>query len=81
MQSHCIPATCRTASSNLTAESAGTWCGPQAKPRTRPGAAAMVLNGRRMGGLIWDEAAACDAKGMRAWLDLAKHFVGALPAK
>ncbi len=47
----------------------------------RSGATAMVLNGRRMGGLIRVEVSACDTEALRAWIDLAMRFVGALPAK
>ncbi len=47
----------------------------------RPGATAMLLNGRRMGGLVWVAAAVCDVEGLHTWLDLAMAFAGSLPAK
>ena len=47
----------------------------------RRGAEAMVHNGRRMEGFIWVDPAACDARSLRSWLDLAVGYVGKLPAK
>src|ERR1041384_8589291 len=45
----------------------------------RRGAKAMVHNGRRMEGFIWVDPAACDARSVKAWLELAAASVGELP--
>jgi len=47
----------------------------------RRGAKAMVQNGRRMEGFIWVDPAACDARGVKSWLELAAAYVGGLPPK
>ena len=47
----------------------------------RRGAKPMVMRGRTMQGFIWVDPAACDAKSLGSWLDLATEYVGKLPAK
>jgi len=47
----------------------------------RRGAEPMELDGRTMQGFLWVNPAACDARGLRAWLALALDYVGALPPK
>ena len=47
----------------------------------RRGAKAMVHGGRRMEGFIWVDPAACDAKSVKGWIDLATAYVGKLPPK
>ena len=47
----------------------------------RRGARAMVIGGRRMEGFIWVDPAACDARSLKSWLNLATAYVGKLPAK
>ena len=48
---------------------------------TRPGARPMVMNGRRFEGLVRVDPAACDARALRRWLELAEQYVGLLPPK
>jgi len=47
----------------------------------RRGARAMVHGGRRMKGFIWVDPAACDARAVKSWLNLALAYVGTLPKK
>jgi len=47
----------------------------------RRGAKAMVHGGRRMEGFIWVDPAACDARSVKAWIELAAAYVGELPPK
>ena len=47
----------------------------------RPGAKAMVHNGRSMEGFIWVDPAACDAKNLKSWIALAESYVAKLPPK
>ena len=47
----------------------------------RPGASSMELGGRRMGGMVFVDAATCDDQALIAWLDLVASFVRTLPAK
>ena len=53
----------------------------QAAALARPGAWAMEQGGRRMGGLVFVDEAACDDGALRDWIALALGFVGTLPAK
>lgn len=53
----------------------------EAKALSRPGAAPIVFNGRRMGGLVWVDEKPCRGRGLERWIDLAAAFVGTLPAK
>ncbi|MFN3523147.1 MAG: hypothetical protein ACK4YQ_12945 [Phenylobacterium sp.] len=53
----------------------------EAAALSRPGAEAVVLSGRRMGGFVWVEADACLDGGLESWIDLAAAFAGALPPK
>jgi hypothetical protein len=47
----------------------------------RPGATAMVHNGRQMEGFIWVDPAACDARNLKSWIALAQSYVAKLPPK
>lgn len=47
----------------------------------RRGARPMVLGSRRMRGFVRVDPRSCDARALRAWLDLAKRYVAMLPAK
>ena len=47
----------------------------------RPGATAVEMGGRRMGGFVHVEAAALDKAGLKDWLALALDFVATLPRK
>ncbi len=53
----------------------------EAKALTRPGSYNMEFNGRKMGGLIWVDSAACQGPALRKWVALAERFVGNLPPK
>jgi len=53
----------------------------EAEALARPGACPVEFTGRRMGGMVFVEAAACDAAALKDWVALALDFVGALPAK
>ncbi len=48
---------------------------------SRPGAVPMKFTGRRMGGLVFVDEAACDRQALRDWIALALRFVSTLPAK
>jgi hypothetical protein len=47
----------------------------------RPGATAMVHNGRSMEGFIWVDPAASDAKKLKSWIALSESYVATLPPK
>jgi len=47
----------------------------------RPGARPMDITGRVMKGFIWVDPGKCDARSLKAWITMAKRYVGALPAK
>jgi len=47
----------------------------------RPGASVVELGGRRMGGMIFVDAAPCSLVDLRDWVFLALSFVETLPAK
>jgi hypothetical protein len=53
----------------------------EAEALGRPGASPMDITGRPMRGFVWVRAAATEGKALRAWIDLASSYVGALPAK
>lgn len=53
----------------------------EAEALARPGAAPIVFDGRRMGGLVWVDETACRGRGLERWIDLAIAFVGTLPPK
>ena len=48
---------------------------------SRPGASIMMQGGRRMGGLVFVDAAVCDDEAIAAWVALSLSFVSALPGK
>ena len=52
----------------------------EAEALSRPGAEIIAFNGRRMGGLVWVDAAAC-RPCLGEWIDLAARFVSGLPPK
>ena len=52
----------------------------EAEALARPGAEAMVMNGRTMKGYIRVKTA-LDARSVKSWLRLARSFVDTLPAK
>lgn len=47
----------------------------------RPGATIVDMGGKRLGGLVFVAADACDDKALKAWLSLSLGFVGQLPRK
>ncbi|MEM9234298.1 MAG: RNA methyltransferase [Pseudomonadota bacterium] len=47
----------------------------------RPGAHIVDLNGRRMGGMIFVQAASCNDGQLKDFLELALNFVATLPPK
>ena len=53
----------------------------EAEALTRPGATIMEQGGRRMGGLVFVDEAACDDAALKDWLALALIFVRTLPPK
>ena len=53
----------------------------EAEALSRPGAERMAHGGREYVGYLWVDPASCDAKGLRAWIALAKRFVDTLPPK
>jgi hypothetical protein len=55
--------------------------GLEAEALARPGASPMDITGRPMRGFVWVRAEEAEGKGLRAWIDLASRYVGALPAK
>ena len=48
---------------------------------SRQGSQVIKFNGRRMGGLIWVDAAACKGATLKDWIAIAVRFVGNLPPK
>lgn len=52
-----------------------------AEALARPGARPMDITGRPMPGFVFVDGDACDEGGLRAWVELAHRFVGALPKK
>jgi len=53
----------------------------QAEALRRHGATPVELGGRRMGGFVFLDAAACNDAVLRSWIDLALGFVRTLPPK
>lgn len=53
----------------------------EAEALSRPGARIMEHGGRRMGGFIFVDEAACDADAFEGWVSLALGYVGTLPPK
>jgi TfoX/Sxy family transcriptional regulator of competence genes len=47
----------------------------------RPGARPVAFAGRRMGGIVWVDADACEGPALAEWIDLAARFAGSLPPK
>jgi TfoX/Sxy family transcriptional regulator of competence genes len=48
---------------------------------SRPGASVVEQGGKRLGGLIFVEEAACDAAALNGWVALALDFVAKFPPK
>ena len=48
---------------------------------SRPGVEPIVFAGRKMGGLVWVDADACEGDALSGWIDFAARFVGGLPPK
>lgn len=53
----------------------------EAEALTRPGAAVVAMGGRRMGGFVFVDEAACDDGAMQDWVSLALSYVTSLPPK
>ena len=53
----------------------------EAEALTRTGAIPVEKGGRRMGGMVFVDEAACDGAALKSWVALALSFVGALPPK
>ena len=53
----------------------------EAEALSRPGAIPVDNNGRRMGGMVFVDEAACDGDALKNWVALGLSFVGALPPK
>lgn len=54
----------------------------EAEALARPGANAVAWNGRRMGGFVWVDAAACPSEALlHEWIALAERYVRTLPEK
>jgi len=53
----------------------------EAEALARPGAAIVDMGGKRLGGLVFVEADACDDEELKEWLALSLSFVGKLPRK
>ena len=47
----------------------------------RPGSSPIAFGGRRMGGMVFVDEAACDPATLRDWVALAAGFAGSLPPK
>jgi TfoX/Sxy family transcriptional regulator of competence genes len=48
---------------------------------SRPGVEPIVFAGRKMGGLVWVDADACEGDALSEWIAFAARFVGGLPPK
>lgn len=55
--------------------------GLEAVALARRGAKPIVFNGRRMGGLVWVDEAACKGRALEDWIELATRFARTLPPK
>ena len=53
----------------------------EAEALTRPGATVVTMGGRRMGGFIFVDEAACDDDAIRDWISLSMSYVSNLPPK
>ncbi len=53
----------------------------EAAALSRDGASAVMMGGRRMGGMVFVEDGACDDDALGGWIALAMGFVAALPPK
>ena len=53
----------------------------QAEALERPGAEAVEMGGRRMGGFVFVDADACDQAALDGWIALALGFIRTLPKK
>lgn len=53
----------------------------EAEALSRPGASIVDMGGRRLGGFIFVDAAACRGARLKSWIALALSYVGKLPAK
>lgn len=53
----------------------------EAEALRRPGATIVDMGGKRLGGLVFVEADACDDNALKAWLALSLGFAGKLPRK
>jgi hypothetical protein len=40
-----------------------------------------MMKGKKMTGFVWVDPDAIDAKGLKAWIERAERYVGALPRK
>ena len=52
-----------------------------AEALSRRGARPMDFTGKAMQGFVFVDPAACDARGLNRWIELAIKYVGALPPK
>ena len=48
---------------------------------SRIGASAVVMGGRRMGGMVFVEEDGCEGEALGGWIGMSLGFVGTLPAK
>ncbi len=53
----------------------------EAEALARAGASPMDITGRPMAGFVWVRADCAEGPALRAWIDFAARYVGALPAK
>ena len=53
----------------------------EAEALARTGAIPVEMGGRRMGGMVFVDEAACDGPALKSWVALAFSFVGALTPK
>ena len=51
----------------------------EAQALARPGARAMDITGKPMGGFVWVDADAALDAGLSSWIDFAARYVGGLP--
>src|SRR3989338_371519 len=52
-----------------------------AEALSRKGARPMDITGKVMKGFVWVDPGACDARGLKRWIDLAESYVGKLPTR
>jgi hypothetical protein len=53
----------------------------EAEALARPGASAVEMGGRRLGGFVFVEARACSSRALTAWVAMALGYVRTLPKK